>query len=63
MSLELGVNLLDGLLSEIIKADVIGPAPVVLGVTVIKRARPCLSDSLSEVRCILDLKVRDVLLN
>ena len=63
MSLVLVIDLLDGLLGEVIKRDVIGPAPVVLGVRVIKRAWPCFRDGLSEVGRILNGEVRDVLLN
>ncbi len=52
--LVLVVNLPDGLLDEVIKGDIILPSPVLKGGAVIERARPCLSDVLSEVRVVLD---------
>jgi hypothetical protein len=57
--LVLVINLPNGLLDEVVKGDIVLPAPVVLGVLVTERARPCLSDCLSEVGRILNLEVRD----
>ena len=63
VSLVLVIDLLDSLLGEVIQTNVIGPAPVILGVGVIKRARSCIRDVLSEVGRILNGEVGDVLLN
>ena len=63
VGLVLGIDLLDGLLGELIKRNVIGPSPVVLGLAVVKGAGPCLRDGLSEVGCILYGEVGDVLLD
>ena len=63
MSLILRVNLLDGLFGKVVERDVVCPAPIVLGVTIVEGAGPSLSDGLSEIGRILNSEVRDVLLN
>lgn len=57
--LVLVVNLLNGLLNEVIEGDVVFPAPVIERLVVVKGARPCLGDGLSEIRGILDGEIGD----
>ena len=42
------------MLDQVVKSDVVFPAPVIEGVHVIERAWPCVCDGLSEVRNVLN---------
>ena len=48
------INLLEGVLYQVIKSDVVFPAPIIEGVSVIEGARPSVCDGLSEVGNILN---------
>lgn len=53
------VNLANSLLNKVVEGDVVFPAPVIEGLVVIEGARPCLSNSLSEIGGILNGEVRN----
>ena len=57
--LVLAINLADCLLDKVIKSDLVLPAPVSEGITVVEGTRPGLSNGLSEVGLVLDCEIRD----